>query len=82
MYNNGTNVIKQKDPVSSKSTKYSNAVQSQTDMAAGGKLIKPHCQRDKKKATQCKLQTQPPQTLYTHTSQYSLSDILKHESYS
>lgn len=47
MYNNGTNVIKQKDPVSSKSTKYSNAVQSQTDMAAGGKLIKPHCQSAK-----------------------------------
>lgn len=47
MYNNGTNVIKQKEPVSLKSTKYSNAVQSQPDMAAGGKLIKPHCQSAK-----------------------------------
>lgn len=47
MYNNSTNVITQKGPVSLKSTKYSNAVQSQSDMAAGGKLIKPHCQSAK-----------------------------------
>lgn len=68
MYNNGTNVIKQKEPVSLKSTKYSNAVQSQPDMAAGGKLIKPHCQRDIKKSNTMQI-TNTTSTNIIHTHQ-------------
>lgn len=62
----GTTVIKQKDPVGLKSTKYSNEVQSQSDMAAGGKLLKRDIVTKIKSSTMQLTNTTSTNIIHTH----------------